>query len=276
MKIVTESLNEGMLRHCGAEVGAGPSFPARTMGGWSLVELLVASALSMSLATLALRAFLAGSGMQAEVSAELRLQQGARYALHVLGRYVRMAGFPGCIGETPESSPMNPDRPPAPAYDPVAGWNTDRPHPRVAPDNDVIALWWSVAGCSADGPAELQPPPDAMEAQQGQGLRGSLFYIGRRGNNEESPPALFLRDLSSFDDSGPARELIEGLESMRIEYGMSGSAVFLPAHRVRNWREVRSVRIDLRLQSQLVQGLRRNFSHTLALRNHRGSFDVPQ
>lgn len=235
------------------------------MAGWSLLELLVAMGLSMSLATVALQAYLAGSSLQAEVTAELRLQEGARFALHALGRNVRMAGFPGCLGEAPESSLMSSQWTEQSGFIAVEGWSPEKPHEQLTPvpGTDALALWWAVSGCSTDGPPELQPPADS----QGPHLRGSMFYIGRRGNAEASPEALFVRALSNFDDSSPARELVEGVESMQVVYGAPGDSTGLPAHLVRDWNEVTSLRIDLRLRSLTVPGLRREFSQTLALRN---------
>ena len=227
--------------------------------------MLVAMGLSMSLATVALQAYLVGSSLQAEVTAELRLQEGARFALHALGRNVRMAGFPGCLGEAPETSPMSSQWTEQSGFIAVEGWSPEKPHEQLTPvpGTDALALWWAVSGCSTDGPPELQPPADS----QGPQLRGSLFYIGRRGNAEASPEALFVRALSNFDDSSPARELVEGVESMRVVYGAPGDSTGLPAHLVRNWNEVTSLRIDLRLRSLTTPGLQREFSHTLALRN---------
>ena len=265
---MTEARNGRILQCCGPESGLfAPA--ARTAEGWSLIELLVAAALSMSLATLALRAYLAGNGLQAEITAQLRLQEGARFALHVLGANVRLAGFPGCLGETPQSSPLHPDWPGPVEFSAVEGWNANRPHPWLdaAPGREVIAFWWSVTGCGVSGPPEMQPASDSSSIEPGSALRGSLFYLGRRGDSADNPPALFIRGLSNFEESRPGRELVEGVESMRIFYGMADNPVFLPAHRVQNWQDVRSVRFELRLRNQSPPDIRRDFNQTLALRN---------
>ena len=250
------------------DLGTAPRV-AGAMGGWSLVEVLVAAGLGLSLAALALRAYVAGSAAQNEVTAELRLHEAARYAFHTLGRSIRLAGFPGCLGEANETSPFSADWQGPAAFAPVQGWNRLHPHPDfgVEANGEIIALWWSAAGCGANGarvPPELRPPPNESV---GSGLRGSLFYPGRRGNDPDNPAALFLRELSTSGDAGPAVELVEGLESIRFAYRMSAATGFLSAEQVQDWTEVRSVRIDLDLRSTLVPALQRSFSQTVALRN---------
>ncbi len=253
-------------RCCGRETALRPPRSNASAGGWSLVELLVATALGMSLATLALRAFLTGSGLQAEVNAELRLHEGARYALHVMSRSARLAGFPGCLGESPEFTPFGPDWTGPMQFNAVEGFNEDRPHPEfnLPPGSDAIEFWWSVAGCGVDGPPELQPPPASFASP---GLRGNLFYVARRGGSPGNPPALFMRELADFGDPTPARELVEGVESMRFLFGGSGGGARLPAHRVLDWRNLRDVRIDLQLQSPPMPEMRREFGRTFTLRN---------
>ncbi len=255
------------LRSCGPETALRPPRPCEASGGWSLVELLVATALGMSLAMIALQAFISGSGLQAEVSAELRLHEGARYALHVMGRSARLAGFPGCLGESPEFAPLGPDWTGPVQFSSLEGFSEDRPHPEfnLAPGSDAIAFWWSVAGCGADGPPELQPPPAEFATQQG--LRGSLFYIGRRGGSPDNPPALFMRELADFGDPTPARELVEGVESMRVFFGFAGDSSRLSVQRVQDWQNLRDVRIDLQLQSPALPDMRREFGRTFTLRN---------
>ena len=250
---------------CGPEAGPPLARP-RAEAGLSLVEMLVAAALSLSLAALALRAYVAGSALRSEVDAELRLQEGARYAFHVLGRSVHLAGFPGCLGESAANSPLSAGwRVPA-SVAPLEGWDSERPHPEFGAEvqSDAIALWWSVAACGADSAPELQPPVSDSAVPA---LRGNLFFIGRRGRDGDNPPALFVRDLSTFGDSRPARELVAGVESLRFRYQIGNSSTLLPANQVGNWMDVRSLRIELRLRSLLPHELQGEFSRTVSLRN---------
>ncbi len=242
-------------------------------GGWSLLELLVATALSMSLATMAARAFLSGDALHAEVTAELRLQSDARFAMHVLSVNAGLAGFPGCLGESAEYAPLDSAWVGPNAFLAVEGWDALRPHPDPGSvtDSDSVAFRWSVGGCSGAGigpyARELRPPPADAGVAPGRGLRGALFFIGRRGSEQGNPPALFVRETSDFGDTGPARELVEGVESMRVRFRLTGGDDFLPANQVGNWNEVIALRFELRLQSLRFADLWRDFGQTISLRN---------
>lgn len=267
--MATDKRKDAISLFCGPEAGRLSRRSRKGEAGWSLIELLIATALGMSLVTLALQAFLAGSGLQLEVNAELRLHEGARYAMHVLGDSAKLAGFPGCLGESESFTPLAPVWAGPVRFSGVEGWNGERPHPtlELPPDGDAVAFWWSVAGCGADAPEELAQPPADSGMEPERGLRGRLFFIGRRGNSPDNPPALFMRETSNFGDISPARELVEGLESMRILYQAENGGAYASAHQLQDWENVRAVRIELGMQSLLVADLRRNFSRTVTLRN---------
>ncbi len=257
---------------CGLERGRLPPRASNSAGGWSLLELLVATALSMSLATMAARAFLAGDALHAEAAAELRLESDARYAMHVLAANAMLAGFPGCLGESPEISPLNSTWVGPMAFIAVEGWNSLRPHPAsgFVAGNDVVAFQWSVGGCGIGIGAyarELRPPPANAGVAPGRGLRGALFFIGRRGGMAGNPPALFLRETSNFGNVGSARELVAGIESMRVRFQLSGNDDFVSAHQVGNWNNVLAARFELRLLSPRFPDMRRDFGRTVSLRN---------
>ena len=87
-------------------------------------------------------------------------------------------------------------------------------------------------------------------------LEGTTFYIGKRGNTATNPPALFRRRLSATATSGTAEELIEGIESMQILYGVNVDNdnqktvdAYVPANQVTAWERVISVRVSLLVQS---------------------------
>ncbi len=248
--------------------------PAMRRGaGWSLPELLIAIALSMTLATMALRAYLTAVELRAEVDAELRLRDSARFAFQVFGEQLRLAGFPGCLGGSAEFSPLDAAWSPPMPFDAVAGWDELQPHPEQAHElgGDILALWWSVAGCGADPSPYLRAPPAA-----GQALRGSLFYIGRRGNSAANPPALFMRGLSNFGETSAARELVEGLESLRFRYHESGAAAAQPANQVSDWGDITGVTVELRFRSSAAPAVAGEFSHGFTVRNRPlGAADFP-
>ncbi|MES3009119.1 MAG: PilW family protein [Pseudomonadota bacterium] len=90
-------------------------------------------------------------------------------------------------------------------------------------------------------------------------LQSSLFYIGKRGNLATNPPALFRRQLQRTAVAGVAEELVEGIASLQVRYGvdLDGSGVvgsgnvdaYVTADQVPDWRRVISVRISLLVQS---------------------------
>lgn len=87
-------------------------------------------------------------------------------------------------------------------------------------------------------------------------LEGSLYYVGKRDNNANNPPSLFRSVLTATGTAGPGEELIEGVESMQLLYGVNVDQdvratvdAYLPADQVTNWDEVIAVRISLLMQS---------------------------
>ncbi len=122
-------------------------------------------------------------------------------------------------------------------------------------------------------------------------LTGSIYYVGKRGDNADAPPALFRRRLNGNGLPGPAEELVEGVENIQILYGVDTSNNgqlddYVPGDAVVDWLDVLAVRINLLLVSiddnlvdagQQIQfngpqnpgdrRLRQNMTTTIALRN---------
>ncbi|MCI5107096.1 MAG: PilW family protein [Pseudomonadales bacterium] len=87
-------------------------------------------------------------------------------------------------------------------------------------------------------------------------LEGALYYVGKRNNDANNPPTLMRSTLTAIGTAGPAEELIEGVESMQLLYGVNVDQdvratvdAYLTADQVTNWDEVISVRVSLLLQS---------------------------
>ncbi len=87
-------------------------------------------------------------------------------------------------------------------------------------------------------------------------LQGTLFYVGKRGDIAANSPALFQSQLSAIGTAGAAVELIEGVETMQILYGVNLDQdvrntvdAYLPADQVPVWNNVVSVRISLLMQA---------------------------
>lgn len=87
-------------------------------------------------------------------------------------------------------------------------------------------------------------------------LEGSLYYVGKRDNNANNPPSLFRSTLTATGTAGPGEELIEGVESMQLLYGVNLDQdvratvdAYLTADQVTNWDEVIAVQVSLLMQS---------------------------
>jgi type IV pilus assembly protein PilW len=87
-------------------------------------------------------------------------------------------------------------------------------------------------------------------------LQGTIFYIGKRANAAENPPALFRRQLNSNAVAGTPEEMLEGIENMQILYGVNLDRdmqntvnAYLPADQVPAWNKVISLRLSLLVQS---------------------------
>lgn len=87
-------------------------------------------------------------------------------------------------------------------------------------------------------------------------LQGTMFYIGKRGDVAANPPALFRRRLNQTAAAGNAEELVEGIESMQILYGVNvdndskkSVDAYVSANLVPDWTRVISVRISVLVQS---------------------------
>jgi type IV pilus assembly protein PilW len=87
-------------------------------------------------------------------------------------------------------------------------------------------------------------------------LQGTIFYVGKRGGLAANPPSLYRAQLDATGNLAAAEELIEGVESMQILYGVNldqdirrTADAYLTANTVTDWQDVISVRISLLMQS---------------------------
>lgn len=105
-------------------------------------------------------------------------------------------------------------------------------------------------------PATISSTTSALAPAEVVRLEGTVFYVGKRNDVATNPPALFRRQLSATGTIGVAEELIEGVESMQILYGVNldqdvRNTVdgYIPANLVTDFSKVISVRISLLMQS---------------------------
>jgi type IV pilus assembly protein PilW len=87
-------------------------------------------------------------------------------------------------------------------------------------------------------------------------LQGTMFYVGKRGNVASNPPALFRRELSHTAAAGTPQELVEGIESLQLLYGINADNdekrsvdTYVTADHVGDWTRVISVRVSVLVQS---------------------------
>lgn len=320
--------------------------------GLSLIELLIAMVLGLSLAAGVVQVYVGNSTTERSQEARARLQDNGRFALNFLAQEVRMGGYLGCLSGIDEDT-VNSTLAASPnSFQPefgIQGWEADGtdfgtisnsannvavvdtdgggwgtsggnilPSINALPDSDIVRIW-SAAGTPAiintvtqgvtptiniDAITDLQEgdilllsdcdqadwvqaceidpagggttsditlapasgtcspgntassPITVAAGGEAVRLEGTLLYVGKRGNTATNVPALFRHQLGDDATPGVAEELIEGVESMQIVYGVNLDAdsrntvdSYLAADLITDWRSVISLRISLLMQS---------------------------
>lgn len=314
----------------------------------SLVELLIAMVLGISLTTGVVELYINSNGTARSQEARTRMQENGRFGMNFLAQEIRLAGYLGCLGSLDTTTVNNTlDAPPA-SFQPmtgIQGWEANGTDPgqtsnsannvavvstaggewlssagnvmpvfNAIPNSDIVRVW-SIAGSpgmintvtpgatpvinaepidlavndvlllsdceqadivqacavadvgggasinitvsTACNPGNIAAPPITTTAGgEVAKLESTILYVGKRADQANNPPALFRRRLSATAAGGPAEELIEGVESMQVVYGVnldndSRNTVdaYLPADQIPNWENVISVRINLLMQS---------------------------
>ncbi|HEY0961773.1 MAG TPA: PilW family protein [Pseudomonadales bacterium] len=131
-------------------------FAARSQRGMSVVELLVALALSATLMAGVVGVFVAMFQVDRTQEGISRMQESARFALNFLGQDLRMAGYLGC-SSTLEADKINNtlNGPPASFQPgrPIQGWEADNSDPGVINNSvaneavgNTATSGWSTSG----------------------------------------------------------------------------------------------------------------------------------
>lgn len=231
--------------------------------GASLIELMIALSLG-SLLMLAATAMLLASKRAYVHQMELAaLQERGAFALTILRRVVRMAGYRN--------------------WDLDAGrvvWPPPRERVPAIRGKDNCALAFAACGPSVSGSDLLEVRHEGSGAGDGDGgvldcagrrvpgprangagsadERGrSVFYVARSSSGE---PALYCRYFRASGGSR-AEALVEGVENFQVIYGIdaNGDGVpeqFLPARRLQaaQWRQVVAIQLGLVLRSPIALG----------------------
>jgi type IV pilus assembly protein PilW len=323
----------------------------RSSLGLTLVELMIAMALGLTLSVGVLQVYVGNNQLAREQEARMRMQENGRFAIHYLSQELRMAGYLGCLSAIEPENINNVLNGPPPSFQPEAGiqgWESrhgngtapgvpfnsisDRPLESTAsgnwlgsggnvldtfdalPGSDIVRAWnasgggaeinsisggamtvinstigdlergdiillsdceradWAQAcnvtviggggsintvlsaGCVPGNIPAL--PLGTTAGGQIVKLQGTLFYVGKRGGDATAPPALFRRQLGSNAGIGVAEELVEGIESLQILYGVNSDGdtlqsvnAWVTANQVSDWSLVVAVRISVLVQS---------------------------
>ncbi len=202
----------------------------RAQLGLSIVELLIALALGLLLMTGIIQVFIASRQTYATNEAMGRLQENGRFALDFIARNARNAGY---------VDPINIDNLPAPlstsgcgAY--CIGDNTDTNSDRITFSMQPVLQDGQRYSCTGD---QVTPPA----VTNVKAIIYNSFYV--------SNGSLWCTWGEVGQAAKPPKEIVSGIDSLRILYGVAASANsdsaarYIPASNVTNWSQVRSVRI---------------------------------
>lgn len=200
--------------------------------GFSLLELLVASALSTLICAGLITVYLSVKTINNQQQVLTDLQDTERFLQNFLNQRIRMAGFVGC---TNSAHPVEQNQA-------VIGYSSTGPLPvalqnQAIPGTDIVVIHSCVS---------------SSQISQNTELVSMAYYIGdtHRTNRQGQPVfGLFQKSL----EKGERMELAAGVEQMQILYGLAinpqGVLVYYPAGQVEDWQTVRGVQIDLLLDS---------------------------
>ena len=328
---------------------ASPRSPRPRMGGLSLIELLIAMVMGLTLTAGVMQVYVGNTQTERDQESRARMQENGRFAVSYLAHEIRMAGYLGCLATIDASSINNTLDGPPPSFQPnsgLQGWEANGTTPgtvsnsanNVAPVSTTAGAWttsggsimdattavprsdivrvWNAAGTGAtinsispggamtvvnSGVVDIEDGDilllsDCQRADWVQAcnvqdigggasinavlssgcvpgnvvtqplgtqaggelvkLQGTMFYVGKRGDVATNPPALFRRQLNQTAGAGNAEELVEGIESIQILYGVNIDNdnkktvdAYVSANLVPDWTRVISVRISVLVQS---------------------------
>jgi type II secretory pathway pseudopilin PulG len=200
--------------------------------GFSLLELLIASALSTLICAGLITVYLSVKTNNNQQQVLTDLQDTERFLQNFLNQRLRMAGFVGCVNS---ANPVDQNQA-------VIGYSSTGPLPaalqnQAIPGTDIVVIHACVSN---------------SQISQNTELMSMAYYIGdtHRTNRQGQPVfGLFQKSL----EKGERVELAAGVEQMQILYGLAvnpqGLLGYYPAAQVENWQAVRGVQIDLLLNS---------------------------
>lgn len=220
--------------------------------GLSLVELMIAIALGITLTAGVIQVFFSSTQTFSLGDDLGQIQQNGRMALDLMTRNIRMAGY------------RHPDNGNLPDYffrGTCGAWaNCTTNNNGSGVNSDRIAIW-------------MDPPPDdgSEIGCTGQALGATeevanVFYI----DTVDDVSSLYCRSWSvtnnAWVNAAAGQPLVDGIESMHILYGVGdgdGVTQYVSADRVTDWSAVRSLRVSLLVNNGTATGradnMTRNF-----------------
>lgn len=197
---------------------------------FSLLELLIASALGASVVMGLMAVYLSIKTNYNRQQVISNLQDAGRFAQTILNQRIRTAGLVVCANTT---NPID-------SAQAIVGYNSVNVpgflQGQVIPGTDAVVIKNCVAHSQIAQNAELV---------------SMAYYIGDTNRkNSQGQPVLALFQKPS---DGNREELVAGAEQMQIMYGLAadagGDLIYYPAAQVGDWQAVKSVQIDLLLNS---------------------------
>lgn len=319
--------------------------------GLSLIELLIAMVLGLTLATGVVQIYVGSLVTERSQEARLRMQENGRFALNFLSNEIRAAGYLGCQSSIEGASANDTLNHPAnstmqPGFG-VQGWEADGtapgevanstadvavtastgaewtgnqfagfqiPNVQSVPNSDILRLWGGlgntglvdsitnagvdpvfttstdvgiedndfliisdceqvdiVQACNVVDAALVTTVTLSTACPMGNvaaaqitsrapaeviRLEGSLYYVGKRNDLASNTPALFRATLDSDGSIDTPEEIIEGVESMQLLYGVNvdqdiraTADAWLTAEDVVDWDEVIAIQVNLLMVS---------------------------
>lgn len=192
--------------------------------GLTLAEMLVALALGLATVLAASRLLLFAGAAQAAQAEQAAIDDGGRYALELIGRAVRQAGYidPAVLAAPDPAATLDA----APAA--VAGLDArslghdtaalDLPVAGAINGSDVLALRFAGAGAGASGDGSMASCAGFAVAQGEEGW--SIFYVARDSQGEAELYCKY-RGVSNWS----ADALVAGVDGFQVLYGLDTDAL---------------------------------------------------
>jgi len=161
----------------------------------------------------------------------LNLEESERFAQYILNQRIRQAGLIICQNQ---SQPVQTDQA-------ITGYNSQ--------NLPVFLQGQVIVGTDA---LVIKSCENNSHISQDTQFTTMAYYIG--DTNRKNQQGQSILGLFQKPEEGDRVELISGIEQMQILYGVSKNPasellVYLPAEQVTDWLSVRSVQIDLLLNS---------------------------